>query len=239
MHPAPTSGNDAQALGRIGMADAGGRKPSGKQGPHATPRQMIALTAPTQNSPPYATDREAEGTDCGAISRDAVVTHVTENNRTQVLANFGDGVVHARFKFGLHRLKLRLPPLAHRLTQHRELAHSRLPATVREAEEVKAPWRPPITAFLSVRPRKAAELDQSRLLGVQFQTEVREPLAQLTKEPLSLDLMLEPNDKIISKTYHDDITASLLLPPSLDPQVEHVVQVNVGQQRTDTSALNR
>jgi hypothetical protein len=48
---------------------------------------MIALTAPTQNSPPYATDREAEGTDCWAISWDAGVANVTENNRTQVLSN--------------------------------------------------------------------------------------------------------------------------------------------------------
>jgi hypothetical protein len=220
-HPAPTSGDDAQALGRIGMADSRGRKPGGQQGPHARPRQVIALTAPTQNPPPYATDRRAEGTDCGAISRDTVVTYVTENNRTQVLANLGDGVVQARFKFGLHRLKFRLPPFAHRLTQHRELAHSRLPATVREAEKVKARRCAPITALLSVRPRKAAELDQSCLLGVQFQTEVREPLAQLGKEPLSLNSMLEPNNKVIRKTHHDDITASLLLSPSLDPQVEH------------------
>jgi hypothetical protein len=51
--------------------------------------------------------------------------------------------------------------------------------------------------------------------------------------------MLEPNDKIIRKTHHDDITASLLLSPSLDPQVEHIVQVDIGQQRANASALNR
>jgi hypothetical protein len=119
-HPAPTLGSDAQAHEGIRVADTGGWKPGIEQGPHARPRQVIALAAPAQNSPPDPTDRATEGTDRRAIHRDAVVTHVPENNRAQVLANLGDGVVHAHLKFGLHRLKLRLPPFAHRLAQHRE-----------------------------------------------------------------------------------------------------------------------
>src|ERR1700723_3773171 len=212
-HPAPTSGGDAQALRRIGMTDTDGRKVGLQQGRHTAPRQMVALTAPAQDSPPHLTQRSPEGSDRGAVPRDAVIMHVTENNRTQVRANLGDGVVHARFEFGLHRLKLRLPPFAHRLPQYREAALSCLPAAVREAKEVKASRRAPITAILPIAPCAAPELDQSRLLGVQFQPKAREPFTQLRKEPLGLDLMLEPNDKIISKTHHDDITASLLLSP--------------------------
>src|SRR5208283_3474531 len=238
-HPAPTLGDDAQAHEGIRVADTSGRKPGIEQWPHTGPRQVIALAAPTQHSPPYPTDRTTEGTDRRAIHRHAVVTHVSENNRAQVLANRWDGVVHARFKFGLHRLKLRLPPFAHGLAQHREAALASLPAAVREAQEVKAPRRTPVTTILSIAPRTAPELDQSRLLGVQFQTKAREAFTQLRKEPLGLDLMLEPNDKIVSKTHHDDITASLLLSPSLDPQVKHIVQVDIGQQRTNTSALHR
>src|SRR5271167_857308 len=238
-HPAPTSGDDAQAHEWIRVADTSGRKPGIEQRPHAGPRQVIALAAPTQHSPPYPTDRTTEGTDRRAIHRHAVVTHVSENNRAQVLANRWDGVVHARFKFGLHRLKLRLPPFAHGLAQHREATLASLPAAVREAQEVKAPRRAPITAILPIAPRTAPELDQSRLLGVQFQSKARKPFAQLGEEPLGLDLMLEPNDKVIGKAHHDDITAGLLLPPSLDPQVEHIMQVNIGQQRANASTLNR
>jgi hypothetical protein len=40
----------------------------------------------------------AEGTDCGAIHRDAAVTPMSENNRTQVLANLADAVVHGSFE---------------------------------------------------------------------------------------------------------------------------------------------
>jgi hypothetical protein len=198
-HPAPTSGDNAQAHEGIGMADVSRRDPRGDQGLHPTPRQVIALTATTQHSPPHATDRETEGTDGGAVHRDAVVTHVTEDYRAQIAANRWDGVVQTGFKFGFHRSQLRLPPFAHRLAQHREPTLPRLPATVREAKKVEAPRCARVTAILSVAPRAAPELDQSRLLGVQFQSKAREPLAQLGEEPLGLDSMFEPNDKIVSK----------------------------------------
>src|SRR5271154_7224706 len=182
-HPAPTSGGDAQALGRIGMTDASGRKPGRDERPHAACRKMITLAAPAQHSPPDRAHRLPEGTYRRAIPRNAVVTHVTENNRTQVRANLGDGVVHASFKFGFHRPKLRLPPFAHRLAQHRKTTLTCLPATVREAKEVKAPRRAPITAILPIAPCSAPELDQSRLLGGQLQPEAREPFTKLRPEP--------------------------------------------------------
>jgi len=50
--------------------------------------------------------------------------------------------------------------------------------------------------------------------------------------------VLGPSDKIISKTDHDDITASLLLAPSPASKVKHIVQVIVPQ-RTNASPLNR
>lgn len=204
-HPAPTLGDNAQAHEGIRVADSGAREPGSDERRHSGPRQMIALTTPTQYPPPGEANRAAEGTDRGSIHRDAVVTHVTENDRTQLLANLGDGVVHATLEFEFHFPQLRLPPLSHRLVQHRKATLASLPATVREAREIEAIRCAPITAFLSLASRIAANLDQSCLLGVQFQPEVREPPAQLDKEPLSLDLMLEPNDQIISKTYHDDL----------------------------------
>ena len=126
----PTLGDNAQAHEWVRMADASSRQPAVDQRLHA----MITLSAPTKYSPPDSADRELEGTDRRAIHRDAVVAHVTENNRTQVLANLGDGVVHATFEFGFHVPQLRLPPFAHRLAQHREAALACLPATVCEAD---------------------------------------------------------------------------------------------------------
>src|SRR6202043_892129 len=68
-HPAPTLGDDAQAHEGIRMTDAGERKPCSDQGLHPTPRQVIALAATTQHSPPQATDRATEGGDRGAVHR--------------------------------------------------------------------------------------------------------------------------------------------------------------------------
>ena len=125
-HPAPTSGDDAQTLGRIGMADAGGWQPSAQQGPHATPGQMISLTAPSQHSPPHQGHRSSEGNDCGAVHRDAVVAYVTENDRTQVLANLGDGVVHSTLEFGVHVPQLRLLSGTPAEVSEQRSAHRRL-----------------------------------------------------------------------------------------------------------------
>ena len=47
------------------------------------------------------------------------------------------------------------------------------------------------------------ELDQPRLLGVQLQTELREPVAQLSPEPFGVLPVLKPHHEVISPT-HDD-----------------------------------
>ena len=51
--------------------------------------------------------------------------------------------------------------------------------------------------------------------------------------------MLESRDEVIGKTDEDYFPVRLLLSPSLDPEVENIVEIDVRQQRTDTSALNR
>src|SRR5687768_5754608 len=50
--------------------------------------------------------------------------------------------------------------------------------------------------------------------------------------------MLESHNKVIREPHDDDIAVSLRLPPLLDPQVQYVVQVDIGQQRRDAAALN-
>src|SRR5512136_1149828 len=50
--------------------------------------------------------------------------------------------------------------------------------------------------------------------------------------------MLEADDEVIGEADHDDVAAGLPFPPSLDPEVEYVVEVEIGQQRTDRSALD-
>ncbi len=140
-------------------------------------------------------------------------------------------------EFGLDRLELRLPTLAHRLSQHRELSPPRLPATVREAEKVER-LRLPVASAPPVPVRKATEFDEARLVGMQRQPELRESLAQFGKEPLGLLSVLEPHDEVIREAHDHDVAPRLRLPPPLSPEIEHVVQIDVGQQRADAAPLH-
>ena len=76
-----------------------------------------------------------------------------------------------------------------------------------------------------------AELDKPRLVGVQVQTERREPLAKLGKEPLCIIVVLEPGYKVVGEAHDDQVTACVAASPLPGPPVEDVVEVNVGQQR--------
>ena len=103
-------------------------------------------------------------------------------------------------------------------------------ADVREPEEGERLWlaqTPRPTTF----GRVTAELDQPRLVRVQFQPEPREPLTKSAKEPVGVVPMFEPDGEIVSEAHDDDIATRLVVPPPVGPQVEDVVQVDVREQR--------
>ena len=108
---------------------------------------------------------------------------------------------------------------------------------MRKTQEVER-FRLPLSAFRRLCSR-AAELEQARLVGMQLQPEPRESLAQLGQKLIGILTMLESRHEVVSKTHNDHIAVSMLPSPSLNPQVEYVVQVDVRQQRADTPALNR
>src|SRR5438445_138105 len=51
--------------------------------------------------------------------------------------------------------------------------------------------------------------------------------AQLIHEPLGLLTMLKSNDEVVGETHDRDIAMRLPLPPPLDPEVEHIMEVDV------------
>ena len=86
---------------------------------------------------------------------------------------------------------------------------------------------------------EAPKLDQPRLALVQLQTKAREPLAKLGPEPLGLATILKAHHEVIREPRHDDIAASVPRTPLVDPQVEHVMEVNVREQRRNRRPLRR
>jgi hypothetical protein len=109
---------------------------------------------------------------------------------------------------------------------------------MRETQEVKR-LRFPLAALGTVSGSISPELDQPRLLGMEFQPELRETLRELDQEPLRLGPMLESHDEVVRPAHDDDLPARLRLPPPSDPPVEYVVEVEVSQERADATALDR
>src|SRR5213593_3873865 len=131
-------------------------------------------------------------------------------------------------KDGFHLLQFRQQSPSHRLPQDREPSPPRLRTTMCEAEEIER-LRLALSTPFPIPVRKPAELDQACLFGVQFQPKPRETFAQFSQESLGISSMLEPHDKVVSVPHDDHVALRLLLSPSVGPEVEHVVKVDVGQ----------
>ena len=90
---------------------------------------------------------------------------------------------------------------------------------VREAEELER-----LRLAEATRPAIAGgeppELDQPRLLGVQFQAELREPVAQVSPEPLRVIPVLESHHEVVSPAHDDHVTVRVPSPPLVSPEVE-------------------
>ena len=63
----------------------------------------------------------------------------------------------------------------------------------------------------------APELDQARLLWVQFQRELREPVAKVAEEPLGVLAMLKARDVVVREAHDDHVAVRVPASPLLGP----------------------
>ena len=68
---------------------------------------------------------------------------------------------------------------------------------------------------------------------MQRQRELLQPLAQSRQETHGVALVLKAGDDIVGVAHDHDVARGLAPSPPLGPQVEGVVQVDVGEQRGD------
>src|SRR3954447_24088840 len=121
----------------------------------------------------------------------------------------------------------------------RELEPPRLPRLAANVREAEKPERlrlaePPCRAIPSGVP---SELDQPCLVGVELQTELREPVPKLDREPLRVFTILKSHHEVISEAHDHDVTVRVPRPPLVSPQVQDVVGVDVPEQRRNRSPL--
>jgi len=238
-HWALTSGNDAKSPQGIGVAYASGWQPALNEPLHSFPGDSTVLTSPSEDVMPVADDLETKNEQGMAVHGHSVILDVPSNNRAEPLAHRRNRVVHASLELGLHRQKLRPQPFTDRLPQHREATIAPLlPADVRKAEEVEGLGFSQSSAF-SIFDRIRTEFDETRLFGMQLQSELPKSFGQVGVKPLGIRSVLESQNDVIRKSDDDDIAGSLCLTPFLDPKVEHVVKKNIRQKRRCTASLWR
>src|ERR1700680_308677 len=238
-HPALALGNNSHAPQRIGMTDRRHRQPASDDAPHAIPEDAAVLAPPRQRAMPKPANSESKSSQRRLVHGHSVISTVSTHNRPQPLALFGDGFVHSSLKLVFHLIQLRLQPFPYRLPQSREPSIAPLlHADMRKAKKVER-LRLPFTAPLPLIDRIRTKLQKSRLLGMQLQVELLHAFRELRPELLGIRLAVKSDHDVVRKTHHDDIAVRPLLTPCLDPQVEHVMKIDVRQQRRCTTALGR
>ena len=74
---------------------------------------------------------------------------------------------------------------------------------------------------------------------MQLQVELAHSLAEFRPKLFGIRLLLKSKPDVIRKAHHDHITMRQLPPPRSDTEIEHVVKIDIRQQRRGTAALRR
>ena len=219
---------DGKACLRPGMKDSWTGKPVFHQAGESLRAEAIALAATPERAPPQPPHEETEGRQSGAVGRHRVVLEVPPHYLTQPFPDNRYGVVHP-----LPQLRFQFPqlgphPVSPRLPHQQEIP---LPAASADMGESQKVERFRFTQSTSRSPcrRMAAKFEQARLLRVQLQAKLSYPLPECFQKAAGFPFVLEAGDDVVGIAHQDDFALGLLAPPAMRPEVEHVVQVEVGQ----------
>ncbi len=116
-------------------------------------------------------------------------------------------------------MKRRPHPLGHSLTPCNEVT-LRSPRTVVREPKKRERLRLAFSTLLPIDLREPTEFDQTRLLRMEFQREIRQPFLKLSQEPLSVFAPLKADHQIVSVTDHHHLSARHLPAPCFDPKVK-------------------
>src|SRR5918994_6843573 len=140
------------------MHDADRREPATGNPAHTLPGHVSLLAAPAESTLPKTGDLMVEGFEGIEVQGHSVVVDVPADDRGQPSPHLRDGIMPALPKLAVDLLQLRPQPLPHGQPQHNEASLPRLPADVREAEEVERLGLAP-SVPLPVRRRMTAEFE--------------------------------------------------------------------------------
>src|SRR5712691_7394032 len=136
--------------------------------------------------------------------------------------------VHSTQHILTDRLQLTNQPFGLCLSLDHEPAVSGLAAIVRKAQKVKG-LRATLPGSCSARGGEPPELDQPGLALVHRQAELLQPVSQCCEELLPICFL----------PTADDLPGCVMSTPVVYPQVDSIVEKDVGQDRADPRSLRR
>jgi hypothetical protein len=107
---------------------------------------------------------------------------------------------------------------------------------VREAQEVEGSWSA-LSRNNRVLGSEPPEAQQAGFVSIQLQAETRQAVFELDTKTYGVRAMLKAEHHVVGVAHDENIAASMAPAPLLDPQIEDVVQENVGQQGRSRRAL--
>src|SRR3984893_5947561 len=233
-HRALAFRDDPKQHRRPWVHDSSSRDVAVSQPLHSLPLHLAFLAASPEGSMPQSVHFLPEPLDGPCIPSDAVVLAVSAYHGSQPLTYLGYRVVPASPQLLFDLLELCSLAIANPMPTPRVPARFPGPPTAVHKPQKLEGLRLPLPSLPPVPCGVPPKLQQPRLVRVQLQPKLLQPLPQDVQETLGIRVGLEPHD-LSDQIAHDyDLTVRFCLPPPLCPQVEPVVQVQVRQQRRDT-----
>src|SRR3981081_1891867 len=166
---------------------------------------------------------------CTTVSRHCVIVEVAADNPAQPPPLFRDRLVHAPSHLLLYLLELRPHAVPSGFAVDLDFPCSGFATDEGEAQKVEG-LRLAEPLPLAALCRKASELDQPGLLRMQRQRKLPQPLAHLLQKEPAIAMVLEPDDEVVGVAHNDHVAGGHAPSPACGPEVERVVQVDVGEQ---------
>src|SRR6266851_9974105 len=174
-HRAPALRHDRKQRRHRRVDDAGTRYPSLNQAMHPIPPHRAFLAASRQRVVPQPAHFIAKPADGPPVAGHAVVLAMAAYHGGQILAYLGDRVVPALPQLSVYFPEFGPHAVTRSVPMHHELPFPRSPTAVDEAQELES-FRLSLPALLSVLSGIPSKFQQARLVRVQRQAKLPEPL---------------------------------------------------------------
>src|SRR5256712_4258478 len=243
--PSQTRACGITALGSSDMTPRTGPGPSdirplkrirSKQLLIATPGQRFTTGPPVEPLSPELSDSAIKLPQTPEVRRAPVVLVVAPQPRVESRPLLRDRLMAVSLAPRRSPFEAPAQPLPHRPNVDGELPPPASRTDVGKAQKVKRAWlRPP--ALVRLRQSLAPKLDQASLARMQPQPVLLESLSQHRQDSLRILPILKTENEVVRVPDFIGFAPQPRLHHVLKPLIEHVVQVNVGQQRANDLPL--